>query len=93
MYFCSFDNFSVDVIPPTMYIFVESTSVMGVMSVELMSVECMYVECMNVEYITSIAAWIKNPFQRTTEHNHSYNYVNFSFFHQNFYFSFKSFFE
>ena len=30
---------------------------------------------------TSIAAWIKNPFQRTSKHNHSYNYLNCSFFH------------
>ena len=31
---------------------------------------------------TSIAAWIKNHFRRTSEHNYSYNYLNFSFFHQ-----------
>jgi len=24
--------------------------------------------------MTSIAAWIKNPFRRTSEHNHIYNY-------------------
>ena len=26
---------------------------------------------------TSIAACIKNPFRRTSEHKHSYNYLNF----------------
>ena len=28
---------------------------------------------------TSIAAWIKNPFGRTSEHNHRYNHLNVSF--------------
>ena len=31
--------------------------------------------------MTSIAARIKNPFRRTSEHNHSYNYLNLLFFH------------
>ena len=30
---------------------------------------------------TGVAAWIKNPFRRTSEHNHSYNYMNFSYSH------------
>ena len=32
---------------------------------------------------TSIAAWIKNPFRRTSEHNYIYNYLNLSFFTRN----------
>ena len=30
---------------------------------------------------TSTTHWIKNPLQRTSEHNHKCNYLNFSFFH------------
>ena len=30
---------------------------------------------------TSIAASVKNPFRRTIERNHKWNYLNFSFFH------------
>ena len=33
-------------------------------------------------HCTSIAHWIKNPLRRMSEHNHKYNYLNFSFFHQ-----------
>ena len=29
---------------------------------------------------TIVASWIENPFRRTSEHNHIYNYLNFSFF-------------
>ena len=32
--------------------------------------------------ITSIAACIKNPFRKTSEHNHRYDYLNFPFFHE-----------
>ena len=35
-----------------------------------------------IAYMTNIAHWIKNPFRRTSEHNHKYNYLNFLFFHK-----------
>ena len=37
--------------------------------------------CRNI--ITSIAALTENPFRRTSEHNHSYNQLNFSLFTRN----------
>ena len=33
------------------------------------------------KYTTSIVHWIKNPLRRTSERNHTYTYLNFSFFH------------
>ena len=32
--------------------------------------------------ITSPAAWIKNPFRKTSEHNHRYKYLKISIFSQ-----------
>ena len=32
-------------------------------------------------FITSIAQWIIYPLRRTSEHNHTYNYMNFSLFY------------
>ena len=42
---------------------------------------------------TNIAAWIKNTFRRMSEHNHTYHYLNFSFFSRNipFFYSFLIF--
>ena len=45
------------------------------------------------QYTNSKAHRIKNPLRKTSEHNYRYNYLNLSFFQQNFLFliDFKSF--
>ena len=43
----------------------------------------------------SITHWIKNPLRRTSEHNHRYNYLNFSVLQlkKSIFINFKPFFE
>ena len=47
----------------------------------------------DINIITSIAAWIKNPLRRTTEHNHIYNYLRLSFLNIPHFIELKSFCE